>query len=282
MVNLMQEWKPKTELGVKANSGKITDIAEVFREGLKIRESWIVDKLLPNLKSEIIFFGGSPGKGGGITRTSTRRTARMHRSGRRYRISALVAVGAPGYIGLGKSSAKEHSVAINKATEAAKLNIIPIKMGCGSWECVCGKGHSVPAKAVGKSGSVVISLLPAPRGIGLCIADEGKKMMRLAGIQDIWTKTEGQSQTRYNYVWAIYDAFKSLNRIKIDFPEPKAAVKVEEVPVKTEKDETAELDAADAAESATEVEAKEKSDETEEKNKAIARPELEGGVEVEG
>jgi len=271
---MVQEWKPKTELGAKVNAGQITDIAEIFKAGLKIRESWIVDKLLPGLRSEIIFFGGSPGKGGGITRTSTRRTVRMHRSGRRFRISALVAVGSPGYLGIGKATSTEHSIAINKATEAAKLNIIPVKMGCGSWECACGKGHTIPAKALGKSGSVVVSIMPAPRGIGLCIADEGKKMLRLAGIQDIWSKTEGQSQTRYNYVWALYDAFKFLNSVKIDFPEAKA-VEAEKMLEKAEKDETSEIEAEEIAEITTEAE---KSSEGEE---VIARPELEGGVEIE-
>lgn len=272
----MQEWKPKTEIGKLVNSGQITDIAEIFKSGGKIREAWIVEKLLPNLRSEIVFFGGSPGKGGGITRTSTRRTVRMHRSGRRYRISALVAVGSPGYIGLGKSSAHEHSVAINKATEAAKLNIIPIKLGCGSWECVCGKGHSVPAKAVGKAGSVIVTLLPAPRGIGLCLADEGKKMARLAGLTDIWSKTEGQSQSRYNYVWAVYAAFKQLNSTKMDFPEPKTIIIPEEKLEAVKKGEIEELEEAELSDIAAEVTTEDTS-----KDKVIARPELEGGVEVE-
>jgi len=263
----------RTELGKNVLAGKVTDIAEVFASGQKIREPWIVDRLLPDLKSEIIFFGGSPGKGGGITRTSTRRTVRMHRSGRRFKISALVVVGSTDYIGLGKATSTEHGIAINKATAAAKLNIIPIKRGCGSWECRCGKAHSVPLKVIGKHGSVQVALIPAPVGIGLCIANEGKKMIRLTGIRDIWTKTEGPSTTRYNYVWAIYNAFRKLNRMKIELPDAKP-VKGEAVKEEQKDKEIAELEAE------SEKDAKEEAVEKP-KDAAIARPELEGGAEVD-
>jgi len=274
---MVRDMQPKTTIGKAVRAGTITSIDEIFESGQKIREPWIVDALLPNLGSEIILFGGSPGKGGGISRTSTRRTVRMHRSGRRYRISALVAVGSPGYIGLGKGTANEHSVAINKAAEAAKLNVIPIKTGCGSWECGCGEGHTIPLATCGKNGSVRVKLMPAPKGIGLCVAAEGKKMLNLAGIRDLWSKAEGQTQTRYNYVWAIYNAFKKLNSMKIDLPEAKSAKagKVEEK-AEAKPDESAELEAEEIKEAIAE---KEISDAK--KPDAVARPEIEGGIEVE-
>jgi small subunit ribosomal protein S5 len=218
---MQREWKSRTSLGKAVQSGEITSLEQVFEKGIKIREGSIVDALLPGLKSEIILFGGSPGKGGGIKHTSTRRTSRMHSSGRRFKISALVAVGAPGYLGLGKSTANEHAVAINKATEAAKVAIMPIRRGCGAWDCACGEAHSLPIKIAGKSGSVVANLIPAPKGIGLAIGDEGKKLVRLAGVNDIWCKILGQTRTRYNYVWAIFDAFKKLNALRGELPEAK-------------------------------------------------------------
>ena len=121
------DWKPKTELGKEVMEGKVNSIDEIVERGLKIKEPEIVDMLLHDIGKEIIFMGGSPGKGGGIKRTSTRRTARMHRSGRRFKINACVVVGCPGYIGIGKASGTEHSIAIEKATQQAKLNIIPTK-----------------------------------------------------------------------------------------------------------------------------------------------------------
>ena len=208
-------WEPKTDLGKDVASGKITSIEEIFRSGEKIKEPEIVDRLLPELKTEIIFIGGSPGKGGGIRRTPTRRTVRMHRSGRRFTVSAMVVVGdGEGYIGVGKSEAKEHRVALEKATQAAKLNIFPVRKGCGSWECGCGEAHSISRIAEGKAGSVRVIMKPAPRGLGLCCCLEMKKIMKLAGVQDIWSKTFGERRTRLNLAMATVNAFKNLNKMK--------------------------------------------------------------------
>lgn len=223
----LNSWLPKTELGKAVMNGQITSMDEVFKSGKKIKEPEIVEKLL-NLQTDIIFIGGSPGKGGGIRRTPTRRTARMHRSGRRYKISAVVAVGnGDGYFGLGKSEAIENRDAINKATENAKLNIIPVKRGCGSWQCGCGESHSIPFSVTGKSGSVKVVLLPSPKGVGLAVGDEAKKIMKLAGIKDLWAKSFGRTKTRVNYSLALFDAFKKLNRTKTlsDVVNPKPRIK---------------------------------------------------------
>src|SRR3989344_5262858 len=212
----MAEWIPKTELGKLVAEGKIT-MDEIFATGRKIKEPQIVDRLIPGLQSEIIFIGGSPGKGGGIKRTPTRRTTRMHRSGRRYRISAMVAIGnGNGYFGIGKAVAMENRVAIEKATINAKLNIMPVKRGCGSWECACGTEHSIPVQIEGKSGSVRVQLIPAPKGVGLCVNKESKKIMRLAGLHDVWSQCFGESKTRNNYALAVVDAFRRMNRMRLD------------------------------------------------------------------
>ncbi|MBI4170913.1 MAG: 30S ribosomal protein S5 [Candidatus Aenigmarchaeota archaeon] len=211
------DWIPKTKLGQQVANGEIT-LDEIFTSGKKIKEPEIVDKLVPGLQSEIILIGGSPGKGGGIKRTPTRRTARMHRSGRRYRVSALAVVGdGNGHVGIGKAQSLENRDAINKAIVSAKLNIIPVKRACGSWECVCGETHSIPVKVEGKAGSVRVVLMPAPKGIGLCINDEAKKIIRLAGIKDIWSMSDGESRSRVNYAFAIYNALKNMNSMK--FPQ---------------------------------------------------------------
>lgn len=196
-VRVTKTWDAKTILGKKVLSGEVTDIAKIFSEGIKIAEPLIVDALLPNLEKEIILIGGSAGKGGGIRRTPFKRTSRMHKSGRRYRISVMIIVGNKnGYVGIGLASGPpgKHQEVIEKATNKAKLNIIPVRRGCGSWECSCGTNHSIPFTITGKSGSVIINLLPAPKGIGLCVSDEIKKLLRLAGISDVWCKTRGNAQ----------------------------------------------------------------------------------------
>ena len=210
-------WKPKTELGRKVLSGEINDISKIFEQGLKISEPSIVDALIPNLETEMIHIGGSTGKGGGIRRTPFRRTSRMHKSGRRYRMSVMVVVGNKnGYVGLGLATGPlgKHQEVIEKATNQAKLNLIPVTRGCGSWECSCGTNHSVPFTVKAKSGSIIVKLIPAPKGIGLCISNEVKKILNLAGISDIWCKTRGNTHTRINLMKATFNALKKINTYK--------------------------------------------------------------------
>jgi len=211
----MAEWIPKTELGNRVLKGEFKDLKEILERGLMILEPEIVDTLVPDLKTEVIYIGGSPGKGGGIRRTVTKRTARMHKSGRRYKLSALVVVGnEDGIVGIAKAEAREHRLAIEKATQQAKLAVIRVRRGCGSWECGCGQEHSIPFAVEGKCGSVRVKLLPAPRGVGIVASDETKKILRLAGIKDIWVRAKGKTKTRLNLIRAVFEALKQLNRTK--------------------------------------------------------------------
>jgi small subunit ribosomal protein S5 len=142
----------------------------------------------------------------------------MHKSGRRYKISVMTVIGNKnGYIGVGLSSGPpgKNQEVIEKSLNKSKLSIIPIRRGCGSWECSCGTNHSIPFAVEGKSGSVVIKLLPAPKGVGLAVSDEVKKIFRLGGISDIWSKSKGNTQMRTNLIRATFDALKKLNAFKV-------------------------------------------------------------------
>ncbi len=229
-----EDWTPKTELGKEVAEGKITSVEEIFQQGRKIMEPEIVDILLPNLDHELILIGGSPGKGGGIRRTPAKRTAKMHKSGRKYKMTAFAVIGNKnGYAGVGKGQATGSGAfrtAIQKSIKNSKLNIIPVMRGCGSWECECASPHSIPTEIEGKSGSVRIRLKPAPRGAGLVVSDEVKKLMELAGIEDCWAKTFGETRTRINLLKSVYNAFKKLNQLKIkeEFKEKSGATVGEE------------------------------------------------------
>ncbi len=207
----LEEWVPRTSLGKAVIAGSITSIEEILESGKKIREPEIVDKLLPGLKSELVLIGGRGGKGGGKQRIPIRITAKMHSSGRRFRTSAFVVVGnEDGLVGVGKGSTIEPRMAMEKALKKAKLNLMKIRRGCGSWECGCGTEHSIPYKTNGRSGSVRVELLPAPKGVGLVANKEAKKIFRLAGIKDIWMSSLGNTANRINLISAIFDALKKL------------------------------------------------------------------------
>ncbi len=208
----LAEWVPKTELGKEVVKGKYKDLKELLDKGGIILEPEIVDYLVPEIKEELIYVGGTPGKGGGIRRTPTRMTARMHKSGRRFKLTALVVVGnEDGVVGVGKATSNEHRVAIEKANAQAKLNVINVRRGCGSWECNCGGSHSIPFRTEGKVGSVKVMISPTPTGVGIVADDETKKILRLAGIKDVWIKTFGMTSTRINLAFAVFEALKNLS-----------------------------------------------------------------------
>jgi small subunit ribosomal protein S5 len=212
-----KEWIPKTELGHKVLKGEFSSLEDVLKSGIVILEPEIVDHFIPDIKQEIIYIGGSCGKGGGIRRTATKRTARMHKSGRRFKLTALVVVGNEGgIVGLGKASSREHRTAIEKATMQAKLNVIRIRKGCGSWECGCGGEHSIPFQTKAKSGSITVMLNPAPKGVGIVAPHAVKKILSLGGLNDVWSGTDGHTRTRGNLAQATFSALENLNRTKGD------------------------------------------------------------------
>ncbi|ASJ09922.1 30S ribosomal protein S5 [Thermococcus sp. P6] len=202
---VLEEWEPKTKLGRLVKEGQITDIHEIFRKGYQIKEPEIVDVLLPEVNmrenQEVLDIA---------------LTVRMTDSGRRIRFRVLAAVGnRDGYVGLGIGHGREVGVAIRKAINYAKLNIIEIKRGCGSWECRCRRPHSIPFAVEGKEGSVRVKLMPGPRGLGLVIGDVGKKILSLAGVQDVWSQSLGETRTTVNFAKAVFNALYNTNRVAV-------------------------------------------------------------------
>ncbi len=198
----MAEWVPKTRLGKLVAEGKIASMSQALESNLPLREPEVVDALLDNIMDEVI---------------DVRMVQRMTDSGRRVKFSVMVAVGnGDGFVGIGTAKAKEVGAAIRKAIVDAKLNIIEIKRGCGSWECGCGMPHSVPFQVTGSSGSVRVTLKPAPKGVGLAVGDVAKTILKLAGVKDVWGFTQGHTKTTVNYAMATFDALRQTRIMRIN------------------------------------------------------------------
>ena len=209
-------WKPKTEIGRKVKAGEITSISEILDKGLKILEPEIVDALLPDLQTDLLLIGQSKGKFGGGQRRVFRQTQKKTKEGNKPNFATYAIVGNEnGYVGIGYGKGKETVPAREKAIRQAKLNIIKIRRGCGSWECGCKSPHSIPYKIESKVGSSIIKILPAPKGKGLCIEKECAKILKLAGIKDVWSKSLGQTKTKINFLKACIKALKQLSETKI-------------------------------------------------------------------
>ena len=211
-----EAWRPKTELGKKVKSGEVKNIDEILARGLKIMEVEIIDILLPNLKTELLMIGQSKGKFGGGKRSIWKQTQKKTKEGNKPKFATMAVVGNyDGYVGIGYSKSRETVPARERATRNAKLNLIKVRRGCGEWTCACNKSHSIPFKVEGKCGSIRLTLKPAPQGVNLCVEEELKKVLGLAGIKDIYSKTKGQTRTRINLIKACFFALKRLNTTKI-------------------------------------------------------------------
>jgi small subunit ribosomal protein S5 len=73
----------------------------------------------------------------------------------------------------------------------------------------------VPAEVKGKSGSAVITLKPSPQGVGLATGDVPKQVLRLAGVQDVWSHARGQTKTTINFAKATYNALKAASEMRV-------------------------------------------------------------------
>jgi len=207
-------WNAKTKLGKEVKEGKIKNIDYILDKKMKILEDKIVDTLLP-IKSDLISVGQSKGKFGGGKRRAWRQTQKKTKEGNIPSFSAFAVVGDEnGHVGVGTGKATETLPARDKAIRQAKLGLIRITRACGSFDCACSEAHSIPFKVEGRSGSVRIILVPAPQGTGLVAAEELKKVLKLAGIKDVYTKTFGSKRTTFNLIKACMDALEKTNRIK--------------------------------------------------------------------
>jgi small subunit ribosomal protein S2e len=128
-------------------------------------------------------------------------------AGQRMRFKAFVVVGdSNGHIGLGVKACKEVAHSIQGSMILAKLNIVPVRRGY--WGGKLGAPHTIPAMSTGKCGSVTVRLVPAPRGAGIVAAITSKKVLAMAGVQDVYTQTTGSTKTLGNFVKATYYALK--------------------------------------------------------------------------
>ena len=198
-VDPLNEWVPKTKLGRLVKEGHINSIEEILQNNYRIREPEIVDALFPELRQEVV---------------DVSMVQRQSDSGQQKSFRLTVVVGnGEGVLGIGIGKAPEFVPAVRAAESRAKLSITMFRRGCGSWECRCHDPHSIPFEVDGSSGSVRVTLRPAPKGTGLVTADVGKIVLRIAGLNDVWSITKGRSRTSSNFAKAFVDALTKTYRM---------------------------------------------------------------------
>ena len=194
-------WNPQTRLGKQVANGEIESMQEALNSGLPLKESEIVDQLVPDLEDEVL---------------DINMVQRMTDSGRRVKFRCVVVVGnRDGLVGYAEGRDDQVGGAIQKAIDIGKLNLIDISRGCGSWECGCGRPHTVALRTTGKAGSVEVELQPAPRGLGLAGGETVRKVLELAGIEDIWTRSSGNTRTTVNFAKATFNALQNTAEARV-------------------------------------------------------------------
>jgi len=128
------------------------------------------------------------------------RTAKVVKGGRRFSFSAIVVVGdGAGHVGFGLGKASEVVDAVTKATDAAKKNIVKIRL----------QDNTIPHQVLGKFGAAKILIRPATAGTGVIAAGGVRAILELAGVQDVLTKSLGSSNP-HNTVKAALQGLMQL------------------------------------------------------------------------
>ena len=128
------------------------------------------------------------------------RTAKVTSRGKRFRFSALVAIGdAKGHIGIGLGKSNEVISAIQKGKDIARRNIVKVSTINGT----------VPHKIIGKHGASRVIIKPAAPGTGIIAGGGVRAVMEQVGIHNVLTKRYG-SKNSSNMVFATMDGLLNL------------------------------------------------------------------------
>ena len=105
-----------------------------------------------------------------------------------------------GRIGMGKGKAKEVPVAVHKAMEEARRNMIKVSLKDGTLQ------HTI----IGKHGASKVMLNPAKQGTGVIAGGAMRAIFDVMGVTNVVAKSFGSSNP-YNMVRATLNALASMN-----------------------------------------------------------------------
>ncbi|MCE9541171.1 30S ribosomal protein S5 [Candidatus Kaiserbacteria bacterium] len=134
-----------------------------------------------------------------------RRVARVMAGGRRFNFSAAIVIGdKKGRVGVGVGKAADTQLAIEKATRAAKRNMINLNLT---------KNRSIPHNVESKYCASIVAIRPSP-GRGLVAGSSVRSVLEMAGVTDVTAKLISRSKNPINNARAAIQALKNVPQIK--------------------------------------------------------------------
>ena len=131
---------------------------------------------------------------------SIQRVTKVTKGGRTFSFSAIVVVGDEnGVVGYGLGKGKEVTLAISKATDNAKKELVRIPIINGT----------ITHEQYAKYGGATVFIRPASNGTGVIAGGAMRSVIESVGIKDILAKSKG-STNPHNLVKATIKALISL------------------------------------------------------------------------
>ena len=128
------------------------------------------------------------------------RVAKVVKGGRIFAFTALTVVGdGKGKVGFGRGKAREVPVAIQKAMEAARRNMIQVEL----------KGSTIQHPIRARHGASKVFMQPASEGTGVIAGGAMRAVLEVAGVQNVLAKCYG-STNPVNVVRATYEGLRSM------------------------------------------------------------------------
>ena len=129
------------------------------------------------------------------------RVTKVVKGGKNMSFAALVVVGDPSAatVGYGSGKAKEVPQAIRKGMEAAKKNLVKVNL----------TQTTIPHTVLGRFGSGMVLLKPAPEGTGVIAGKAVRAVMTAVGVQNVLTKSIGTANP-HNVIKATFNALLQL------------------------------------------------------------------------
>lgn len=128
------------------------------------------------------------------------RVAKTVKGGRIFGFTALTVVGdGNGKVGFGRGKAREVPLAIQKAMEAARRNMIQVELN----------GDTIQYPMKGRHGASKVFMQPASQGTGIIAGGAMRAVLEIAGVQNVLAKCYG-STNPVNVVRATFQALKTM------------------------------------------------------------------------